>query len=140
MPITTQNPDPIFVGTPKNWMAAINAANTDSSGAGALVTLVTAGAAEYIRIDEATVVNAQITPVASTAMIIHFFVDRGGTITHVREVPLPAATRTNSTVGATVNTVFTDLILEPNDILKVSQSMHAGAQDLNHVTAFGGVY
>lgn len=140
MPATTQNTDPIFTGTPKNWMAEINAANADSSGGGVLVTVATAGVGEYLRIDEAIATNAQVTPALSSAMIIHFFVDRGGVIRHVKEMPLAAVTRSNTVIGATNTVTWTNLILEPGDILKVSQSANAGVQDLVHVQVSGGLY
>jgi hypothetical protein len=138
-----QNTNPIFVLSPKTAVARVSAANTDSSGTtGALVTLFTAGTNGSL-ITQIKVTNAQIVAAASSAMVFRVFVTDAAGLnpTLHTEVALPAATRTVAAIGATVTiSLLSGLLLEAGQIVKVAQSVFAGAQDLNAVTAIGGDY
>ena len=134
------NTSPIFTLTASNPTAAIAAANTASDGSGTLVTLLTAGA-NGSRVDAITFLNAQITPAASSAMQVHAFVTDTGGINprHLAEALLPAATRSATVLGATVTIVFNPpLVIGSGQIVKVTQSVYAGAADLTHVYARAG--
>jgi hypothetical protein len=134
------NINPIFTLVPNIGIAAVAAANTESDGTGDLVTLFTAGAAGS-RIDRIRFSNAQSAAAASSAMVIRFFVtDTGGANpTLFLEIAVPAATRTVAVVGAGNTYTFTGgFIIPSGTLVKVIQSVYAGAQDLMHYVAEGG--
>lgn len=136
------NVQPIFVLTPNTSTASIAAANTASDGSGSLVTLFTAGA-NGSRVDTITFQNAQATAAASSAMVCRVFVtdNAGANPRLISEVAQAAATRTTSVIGATTTITYTNgLLLSAGQIIKVIQSVYAGAQDLQHVIARGGDY
>jgi phage tail tape-measure protein len=133
---------PIFVGQGNFTPAVIAAANTASDGSGSLVTLVTAGASGA-RVDLVRFRNSQATPAASTAMVHRIFLtDTAGLNPRiVGEVPTGAATRSASAIGATsIYTFDAPIIMLPGQILKVCQSVYAGAQDAFTACAFAGDY
>lgn len=135
----TANTDPIFTLTPNVGMAEVDSANTESDGTGDLDTLFTAGA-------NGSMVfilrwhNAQSSAAASTANVIRFFVtDTGGANPRLwHEVAIPAVTRTTAVVGAGGAYNTGGLALASGQLIKVCQSVYAGAQDLMHYIAEGG--
>lgn len=136
------NTTPIFGLTPNTPTASIAAANTASDGSGTLVTLFTAGA-NGSRLDTITFTNAQATAAASSAMVCRVFVTdtAGANPRLISEIAQPAATRTTAAVGAAVSISYGNgLLLASGQIVKVIQSVYAGAQDLQHVVARGADY
>ena len=136
------NTTPIFTLTPNIGLASVAAANTASDGSGTLVTLFTAGASGS-RVERIRYHNAQATAAASSAMVIRFFItDTGGANPKLLdEVALATATRSVSAVGATGTLSFSNgLFIPSGTIIKVIQSVYAGAQDLMHYVAEGGDY
>lgn len=136
----TANTSPIFVLTPNIGMASVAAANTSSDGSGTLVTLFTAGA-NGSRLERIRYSNAQATAAASSAMVIRVFLtDAAGTNPKlIDEVAVLAATRTVAVVGTKgILTYANGLIIPTGSLVKVIQSVYAGAQDLMHYVAEGG--
>lgn len=136
------NTSPIFTLTPNCGVNTIAAANTASDGSGSLVTVFTAGS-NGSRVEKVRFRNGQATAAASSAMVVRVFVtDTGGSNpTLIGEAAMPAATRTTSVIGATALISFAGgLNIASGQIIKVCQSVYAGAQDLNHVVCEGGDY
>jgi hypothetical protein len=134
------NTNPIFTLTPNVGLASVAAANTASDGSGTLVTLFTAGA-NGSRVERIRYSNAQITAAASSAMVIRFFVtdNAGANPKLLAEVALATATRSTTVVGASgILTFANGLVIPTGTIIKVIQSVYAGAQDLMHYVAEGG--
>lgn len=132
------NTIPIFTKQGNFKPARVSAANTASDGSGALVTLVTS-AVDGSRIDGIRVRNAQATAAASSAMVCKIFLsDVLGTNPRlVGEMVLAAATRSTTVIGATnVFTFDNPIIMLSGQILTVTQSVYAGAQDQNDYLAF----
>lgn len=136
------NTNAIFTLTPNCPVVSITAANTASDGSGALVTLFTAGV-NGSRVDSIIFRNAQATAAASSAMVGKIFLTdtAGANPRLIEEIAIATATRSTTAIGAysTVN-FLNGLIIAPGQIIKVCQSVYAGAQDLNHVIAKGGDY
>lgn len=133
---------PIFTLTPNIGLTSLAAANTASDGSGTLATLFTAGS-NGSRVERLRFRNAQITAAASSAMVIRFFItDTGGANPKLLyEIALATATRSVSVVGAGGTHEFQNgLIIPSGTLIKVCQSVYAGAQDLMHYVAEGGDY
>jgi hypothetical protein len=136
----TANTSPIFTLTPNIGLASVAAANTASDGSGVLVTLFTAGA-NGSRLERIRYNNAQATAAASSAMVIRFFItdNAGANPKLLAEVALATATRSTTAVGAGGVLVFSNgLVIPTGTVIKVIQSVYAGAQDLMHYVAEGG--
>ena len=136
------NTTPIFILTGNIAIATIAAANTASDGSGTLVTLVTAGS-NGARVDSVRFRNSQATAAASSNMVHRIFLtnDAGNTPTLIGEVATAAATRSVSAVGAT--SIFTfdqPVIMKSGQLLRVIQSVYAGAQDRFDAFAYAGDY
>lgn len=135
------NNNPIFTLTPNCPTASIAAANTASDGSGTLVTLFTAGpnGSMLFRIRYH---NAQITAAASSAMVVRVFLTdpSGNNPRLIEEFEVPTKTRSTTVVGAGGSFTFPEggLALASGQIIKVIQSVYAGAQDLMHYNAEGG--
>jgi len=136
------NTTPIFILTGNIAIATIAAANTASDGSGTLVTLVTASQSGT-RVDAVRFRNSQATAAASSNMVHRIFLtDAAGTTpTLVGEVATATATRSVSAVGAT--SIFTfdqPLIMKSGQLLRVIQSVYAGANDRFDAFAYAGDY
>ena len=136
------NTTPIFILSGNIAIATIAAANTASDGSGTLVTLVTAGS-NGARVDSVRFRNSQATAAASSNMVHRIFLtnDAGNTPTLIGEVATAAATRSVSAVGAT--SIFTfdqPVIMKSGQLLRVIQSVYAGAQDRFDAFAYAGDY
>ena len=136
------NTTPIFILTGNVAIATIAAANTASDGSGTLVTLVTASQSGT-RVDAVRFRNSQATAAASSNMVHRIFLtDASGTTpTLIGEVATAAATRSVSAVGAT--SIFTfdqPLIMKSGQLLRVIQSVYAGANDRFDAFAYAGDY
>lgn len=136
------NTTPIFIASGNIATATIAAANTASDGSGTLVTLLTAGA-NGSRVDSVRFRNSQVTAAASSSMVHRIFLtdNAGANPRLVGEVATAAATRSVSAVGAT--SIFTfdqPLIMVSGQLLRVIQSVYAGAQDRFDAMAYGGDY
>jgi hypothetical protein len=136
----TANTDPIFTLAPNMGMAEVDSANTESDGTGDLDTLFTAGAngsmVFVIRWH-----NAQSTAAASSANVIRFFLtDADGANPRLwHEAAVPTATRSVSVIGSgNMHQPPGGLALASGQLIKVCQSVYAGAQDLMHYIAEGG--
>ncbi len=136
------NTVPVFTKTPKIGMCSVNSANTACDGSGTLTTLFTAGD-NGSRIERIRYSNAQVAPAASSAMVIRVFITdtSGANPTLLTEIPLVTATRSATTVGAGGAYTFPNgLVVPAGTIIKVTQSVYAGVQDLMHYVAEGGDY
>jgi hypothetical protein len=136
------NTSPIFVLSGNPAIATIAAANTASDGSGSLVTLVTAGS-NGTRVDSVRFRNSQTTAAASSNMVHRIFITdtSGNTPTLIGEVATATATRSVSAVGAT--SIFTfdqPVIMKSGQVLKVIQSVYAGANDRFDAYAYAGDY
>lgn len=136
----TANTTPIFVLTPNIGYCSVSASNTASDGSGSLVTLFTSGS-NGSRIERIRYTNAQVTPAASTAMVIRVFFTSGSNVALLTEAALATATRSSTAVGATGTITFSNgLVIPANSYIKVCQSAYSGVQDLMHYIAEGGDY
>jgi hypothetical protein len=138
MPVNTT---PIFVLTGNLQPSRIAAANTDNSGGGTLVTLVTAGS-NGSRVDGIRFNNSGATTTASTATRINMFVVNGATIRLVGQVLFPAGTLKSATnLGATAIYTFDQpLILQSGEVLSVTSTNWASSADNIDCCAFAGDY
>lgn len=136
-----QNTTPIFVLTGNLQPARIAAANTDNSGGGTLVTLVTAGS-NGSRVDGIRFNNSGATTTASTATRINMFVVNGANIRLVGQVLFPAGTLKSATnLGATAIYTFDQpLILQSGEVLSVTSTNWASSADNIDCCAFAGDY
>jgi len=136
------NNKPIFVKQGNFKPARIAAANTASDGSGSLVTLVTA-AVDGTRVDGVRFRNSQVSAAASTAMVHKIFLSdtSGANPRLIGEVATPAATRSTSAIGTTsVFTFDSPVIMLSGQIMYVTQSVYAGAQDLVDALAYASDY
>ena len=136
------NTTPIFILSGNIAIATIAAANTASDGSGTLVTLVTSGA-DGTRVDSVRFRNSQVTAAASSNMVHRIFLTdaSGANPRIIGEVATAAATRSVSAVGAT--SIFTfdqPVIMKSGQLLKIIQSVYAGAQDRFDAFAYAGDY
>lgn len=117
-------------------------ANTASDGSGTIVTLLTA-ATDGTRVEGVVVNNAQATPAASSAMRINVYASdvAGANFRLIGQGLMAAATRSNAVLGATVTITFAQpYIMKSGQLLGISQSFYAGAQDLCHGYALANDY
>jgi len=136
------NTNPIFTLVPNAATAEIAAADTTRDGSGTLVTLLTAGT-DGVRVEDITFTSAQATPAANSAMVVRVFLtDTGGSNDRlISEEDFPTVTASNIVKGATVTITYTNgLVINSGQIIKVSQSIFAGAQDKMQVLARAGDY
>ena len=137
----TANTSPIFTLTPNIGMARLTAANTASDGSGTLGTLFTAGANGSL-VQRIRAYNSQATAAASSDMVTRVFVtdNAGANPRLVAEFTVPAKTRSTTVIGANYCHTFPGggLPLASGQLLKVIQSVYAGAQDQMDYTAEGG--
>lgn len=137
------NTTPIFIiSGVTSSTARISAANTASDGSGTLVTLVTS-AADGTRVDSVRFRNAQIGGTASSSMVHKVFLtdNTGANARLVGEVTTATVTRSNTAIGAT--SIFTfdqPLIMTSGQLLRVVQTVYAGAQDVFDAFAYAGNY
>lgn len=149
------NTTPIFVLTPNTAQSRISAANTARDGSGSLVTAFTAGS-NGSRVESITFTSAQVIAAASSSMVVRVFVtdNAGANPRLLCEGALTGVTASNTAIGATItfdfntgtvlpaNTLLigirTPIILVSGQLIKVCQSVYAGAQDQNDVIIRGG--
>lgn len=126
------NTTPIFVKKPNNCVPKFSAAaNLASDGSGVLIDLIT-GDVGGTRVDLISARNAQLTPAASSAMLVKIFLSdaAGANPQLIGEITLSATTRSATTIGANNTIVFSPaIILLPNQKISFCQSVYAGAQD-----------
>lgn len=135
-------PIPIVANPGATPGARITAANTARDGSGALVTLLTAGVNGTI-ITRITFTSAQATAAASSAMVGRVFVsDVNGANPRLKaEVAITTVTASNTVIGATSSIQFpSGWVLKTGQIVSVTQSVYAGAQDQMDVTVDAGDY
>jgi len=135
------NTSPIFVLTGNLQPARIAAANTDNSGGGTLVTLVTAGT-NGTRVDGIRFNNAGTSTTASTATRINIFLTNGVNIRLLAQVLFPAGTLKSATnLGATAIYTFDQpLILQSGQVLSVTSTNWASVADNIDACPFAGDY
>lgn len=143
----TANTTPVFGLTPNNGQARVAGANTASDGSTpgggtAIATLFTAGANGSI-VNRIRYMNSQVTAAASSAMVCRIFeTDTAGANPRLfMEFVIPAATRSTAVIGSGS---YIDIPggkpLSSGQLLKVAQSVYAGAQDQVDYTAEGWDY
>ena len=136
------NTTPIFTLLPNSLPVTLTAANTASDGSGVITTLVTAGS-DGTRVDQVVFRNAQLTQAASSAMLGKIFLSdaAGSNFRIIGEVLIPATTRSATALGATATFTFTPALqMRSGQLLGVTISVRAGAQDDTTVIAYGGNY
>ena len=136
------NTSPIFIATPNLTPARITGATVTNDGSVTtnIVTLVTAGV-EGTRVDGVRFRNSQTTSAASSAMTHEIWLVTGADYRLIGEVATATATRSTTAIGAT--SIFTfdqPLIMSSGQLLRVGQSVYAGAQDQFDAIAFAGNY
>jgi len=129
------NTNPIFGLVPVCKTAQISTANTNRDGTGTLGSVVT-GAADGTRIDR-IVIKASGT---TTAGMVRIFVDTGGTIVLVAEIPVLAITP-----SGTIKTFEAELVRYdglPWVVLASGQVLKAGTHNAEgfNITAHGSDY
>lgn len=120
-----------YAATPKNGSAQISVANTNRDGTGTLVAVRTAGASGG-RVDKLTI---QATA-ATTGGMVRLFLDVGGSIRLIKEIPVPPVTPT-ATVPAWSTDIYLDLNMEAAAILKASTH---NAETFNVIPTDSGDY
>ncbi len=136
------NTTPIFTKQGNFTPARIAAANTASDGSGTLVTLVTA-VTDGTRVDGVRFINSQATAAASGAKVLRIFLtDTGGINPRlIGEVVMAAATRSNTSIGATsIYTFDQAIVMKSGQLMSVCMSVYAGAQDQTDAIAYAGDY
>lgn len=131
---------PVFVGTVICKQGRLTAANTARDGSGTLVNILT-GSTNGTRVDRITFISAQATAAANSAMVFRVFIsDTGGANFRLfAEQSIAAVTASNTAIGARAQLVFMGgLFLENGQVLAVTKSVHAGAQDQVDCTVEGG--
>lgn len=131
---------PVFVGTVICKLGRLTAANTARDGSGTLVNILT-GSTNGTRIDRITFISAQATAAANSAMVLRVFISdtTGSNFRLFGEQNVGAITASNTAVGARAQLVFMGgLFLENGQVLAVTKSIHAGAQDQFDVIVEGG--
>lgn len=135
------NKEPVCALTPNCPLVSLGVtANAASDGSGTFVTLFTAGAFGS-RLDEINFINAQAAVALSSAMLVKVFItdNAGANPRYHAEAAVAAATRAAGTIGAKATIAFPGgLHLQTGQLVKVAQSVYAGAQDLMHATGRGG--
>jgi len=107
---------PQYVGTPKNGTGQASVANTNRDGTGTLATVHTAGASGA-RVD---MLRIQATG-TTTAGMIRLFLDVGGTIRLIGEIPVVAVTPSATQPAWAVDYEFPrGLVMQANAVLKAS--------------------
>jgi hypothetical protein len=135
------NTQPIFILQGDLQPARIAAANSDNSGAGTLVTLVTAGA-NGTRVDGIRFNNSGASTTASTATRINIFITTGATIRLVAQLAFPAGALKSATqIGATAIYTFDQpLIMQSGQVLSVTSTNWATTADNIDACPFAGDY
>jgi hypothetical protein len=136
------NTSPIFTLVPNVGFARLAAANTARDGSGTVTTIFTAGTDGSL-LNKITFTSAQASAAASALKVMRIFItDTSGANPRLRgEILLPAITASNTVIGAAATFTFTDgLILRNGQLVQVSQSVYAGAQDQTDCIAEGGNY
>lgn len=133
---------PVFIGTPKAWLARVTAASTtpDASVTTNLVSMVT-GAATGTRIERVNVVHAPATATtASTAGLIRIYHKTGSTYRLIKELTVSAITRSASVAGTANEWVRADG--QPVFVLASGEELVVGTQAAEpyDVYALGGDY
>ena len=126
--------NPLFSQTPFIGFARPSTGNTASDGSGTLETLVSA--TTMIRVDQILIRNSQLTAALSTALVVKVFLTdtNGANPRLIDEVAVAAATRSTSAIGAAAAITFAGgLLLNTGQVLKVCQSVHNAASQLDIV-------
>lgn len=133
------NTTPIFILRGNYTPARIAAANSDNSGGGTLVDLVTGGT-DGSRIDGIRFNNAGSSTTASTATRINIFHTTGATIRLIGQLLFPAGTlKTATNLGATAIYTFDyPIILESGEKISVASTNWATSADNIDACAFAG--
>lgn len=135
------NTSPIFGLTPNTVPVQLTAANLASDGSGVITTLVTAGT-NGSRVDIVKFTNGQATQAASSNRLGKIFLsDASGTNYRIiGEVLLAATTRSATVIGDNNTFVFSPpLVMKSGQLLGVTISVRAGAQDDTAVSAWSAI-
>ena len=136
------NTIPIFISRGNFTPARIAAANTDNSGAGTLVDVVT-GATDGTRVDGIRFNNAGSGTGASAATRINIFLTYGGsTVRLIGQLLFPAgATKTATVLGATAIYTFDQpIILKSGEKISVTSTNWVSIVDNIDAIAYAGDY
>lgn len=135
------NQKPIFILQGNFTPARIAAANSDNSGGGTLVDVVTAGI-NGARVDGIRFNNSGASTTASTATRVNMFLTTGATIRLIGQVLFPAGTtKTATNLGATAIYTFDQpIILKSGEKISVTSTNWATIADNIDACAFAGDY
>jgi hypothetical protein len=141
MAANTANISPIFTNAGNFTPARISASNTDNSGGGTLVAVVT-GATDGTRVDGIRFNNSGSTTAASAATRINIFLTVGANIRLIGQVLFPVgATKTATVLGATAIYTFDQpIILKSGEIISVTSTNWVSSVDNIDACAFAGNY
>lgn len=140
------NTSPIFVKQGNFTPARLTAANTASDGSGTVGTTifnVVTAAVDGTRVDGIRFRNSQATAALSSNMVHRIFLTdtSGANARLIGEVATSAATRSVSAIGATsIYTFDQPVVMLTGQVMRVCQSVYAGAQDQFDAHAFAGDY
>lgn len=110
---------PQYVGTPKNGVAQVSAANTARDGTGTLAAVFTAGASGS-RIDSLLIKAAATT----TAGMVRLYLSDGAVKRLIKEVPVVAVTP-----SASVPTWGAEVLWPAGLVLQANWSLHASTHN-----------
>lgn len=135
------NTTPIFIKQGNFTPARIAAANTDNSGGGSLVDIVT-GTTDGTRIDGIRFNNSGTGTGASAATRINIFHTVGATIRIIAQVLMPAGgTKSGTVLGATAIYAFDQpIVLKSGEKISVTSTNWVSIVDNIDACAFAGDY
>jgi hypothetical protein len=141
MSANSANPTPIFINKGNLTPARIAAANTDNSGGGTLVDVVTA-TIDGTRVDGIRFNNSGASTTASAATRINIFHTVGATIRIIAQVLMPAGgVKSGTVLGATAIYTFDQaIILKTGEKISVTSTNWASIVDNIDATAYAGDY
>lgn len=135
------SPTAIFIQKVRHASIELAAANTARDGSGAINTVATVSA-DGAKVVKVKSLSSQASVAANSGMVIcwWFSVDAGTTWRKLTEYGVPSVTSANDTPAAGGEETFEDLLLPPNTVIGVTQTLYAGAQDKMHHSVIYGDY
>lgn len=140
MPIS-QNTSPVFIYQGNFTPGRIAASNSDNSGQGTLVDVVTGGSLGT-RVDGIRFINSGVGLTASSAQRLNIFHTQSGNIRIIGQVLMPAGTLKSATnLGATAIYTFDQpILLKSGEKISVTSVNWASVNDNIDCCAFAGDY
>jgi hypothetical protein len=134
-------PTAIFIQHVKHESASLAAANTARDGSGSIATVATVSAdgAKVVKVKSQ---SSQATAATNSAMVVCWWrsPDAGTTWYKITEYGIAAVAADATTPAAAGEETFEDLLLDPSDVIGVTQTVYAGVQDKMHHSVIYGDY